>query len=117
MKIKELSETLKISKDAIRLYERMGLLIDITQPHKENSYKEYGVSNIERINVIKYSQSLGFSLKECKHIIDSLMDGTLNQAEKQELIELKMKEIDQKILSLKKTRTLLEEALKKTCEQ
>lgn len=115
MKIKELSEKTLVSRDTIRLYERMGLLIEVTQPYKNNSYKDYSDSNIERINLIKYSQSLGFSLKECKHIIDSLKDGVMEPEEKENLISSKLMEIDEKIESLRITRNLLEDALRKTC--
>ncbi len=116
MKIKEVVSKTGISRDTIRLYERMGLLVDITQPYKKNSYKEYGEKNIDRIDLIKYSQSLGFSLKECKHIIDSLESGQLDKKEKNKLIANKLEEIDKRIGELKKFRVLLEQALKKTCE-
>ena len=116
MKIGELANKSGLTKDTIRLYERMDLLVDITQPHQNNSYKEYSDKNLHRIELIRYSQSLGFSLKECKYIAEALENGKLTPEEKSKLIKNKLNEIDKRVEQLKNFRVLLEEALKKTCE-
>lgn len=115
MKIGEIANKAGVSKDTIRLYEKMGLLVDITQPHKKNNYKEYSEKNLHRVEIIKYSQNLGFSLNECKHIVNAVENGELSAEEKHTLITNKLREIDRKMNELKKFRVLLEEALSKTC--
>lgn len=41
MKISEIARGTGLTKDTVRLYERLGLLVDISRPFPSNNYKDY----------------------------------------------------------------------------
>ena len=60
LKIGELSSQTGISTEAIRYYERIGLL---PEPERaENGYRLYGEEDVERLRFIRSARSLDFSL-------------------------------------------------------
>lgn len=70
MKIKELENTLGITRANIRFYEREGLL---TPVRSENGYREYSAEDVERLRTIILFRKLGVSVAD----IRSLFDGEL----------------------------------------
>lgn len=69
MTLREICEVASVTRRAVQGYERMGLVA----PTGRNSrgYLLYDTSSQERIKMIRMYQSLGFSLKEIKEIIDA----------------------------------------------
>lgn len=108
MKISEVSKEVGITKDTIRLYKKMGLISDIPTPNPYNNYKEYSEEHVMTLKMIVVMKKLGFTLKECKTLLQSLKSKTLTFESQNEIINIKMKEIDQQILEL----TTLKETLK-----
>lgn len=115
MKIGEISQKTGITRDAIRLYERMGLLNNVTRPHEYNNYKEYGEENILRINMIREMQRIGLKLRECKSVIEALINDEMGLKKRKQFIENKIKEVDHKISSLRQIRGFLQEHLDNNC--
>jgi len=70
MLIGELSEKTGLSRDTIRFYEKEGLIKMPKKLRRENNYKEYPESAVDRILLIKSIQEFGFTLKE----IDTFFD-------------------------------------------
>ena len=64
MLIGELSEKTGLSRDTIRFYEKEGLIKMPKKLRRENNYKEYPESVVDRILLIKSIQEFGFTLKE-----------------------------------------------------
>jgi DNA-binding transcriptional MerR regulator len=64
MLIGELSEKTGLSRDTIRFYEKEGLIKMPKKLRRENNYKEYPESTVDRIVLIKSIQEFGFTLKE-----------------------------------------------------
>ena len=62
MKISELANLVGVAPSTIRYYEGKGLLPKGSR--NSNGYRQYGHSSIEQIKMIKFAQSLGFSLEE-----------------------------------------------------
>ena len=118
MRIGELSKKTLITRDTIRLYERMGLLTQVDRPYELNNYKEYDSDNVKRIQLIKNLKGFGFTLKECYEVI-SLMEGnTIDEGNRRKLITRKLSEIEKKIQELTKNKGLLEDILvHKNCTQ
>ena len=118
MKVGEIASKTGVSRDAVRLYERMGLLVEVTQPHKWNNYKEYDPKNVKRINLIKSLKDFGFTLKECGKVF-SLMNGeALDEDIKRQLIQTRIDQIESKMIELANTKkTLLKVLNKKDCTQ
>lgn len=117
MKIGQIAEKTGVSRDTIRLYENMGLLKDISRPHKYNNYKEYAESNIERINFILSLKKLGLSLKECGHIMEVIESGDYDESFQKEFVAKKLEEIDAKIRELVDIRETFEYYAKMSCSK
>ena len=107
MKIGELAKRTDVSRDTIRFYEKKGLLKEIERPHQYNNYKEYGDENVERIQMIKKIQKSGFTLRECKEILEKMDEGAFHCEIGKKMIHDKIKEVDRKIEELKKIRVEL----------
>lgn len=73
MKIGEVSQQSGVGIEALRFYERSGLL---GKPGRSQSgYRLYGEGVLERLAFIRKAQSLGFSLDEIRHIISDAEKG------------------------------------------
>lgn len=109
MKISEIARGTGLTKDTVRLYERLGLLIDISRPFPSNNYKDYGASNIERIQLIKQLQQVGFSLYDCKMVLLSTQDSEFDADLQAIMLQEKIEQIEMKIKELRKLKTKLSE--------
>ena len=80
MMIGEIADFFGISRKAIRLYEKKGII----QPVKvddANGYRYYSAAQVQQLNALLELKALGFSLDEIKRIIDG-------KAEKATLLEM-----------------------------
>mgnify|MGYP001795186721 CR=1 FL=1 len=107
MRIGVLSKQADVSRDTIRLYERMGLLIDISQPHEWNNYKEYGTANLRRLSMIKSLKQLGFTLIEWRLILELIDNNEVDEHTRRAHVMDKIAEVDAKIAQLNHTKALL----------
>lgn len=112
MKIGELSKQTNVSRDTIRFYENKGLLTDISRPYEWNNYKDYGVSNVKRIQIIKYLQRFSFTLSECKVLLDERDTSPNKCVDKNSAFKKKLKLIEKQISELKQTRDALIDLVK-----
>lgn len=104
MKITELEERSHLSRDTIRYYEKLGLLLKPSR--NSNNYREYSKSHLRDLLFIQESKSIGFNLKEIKRGLETYrVNQTLCKEFKKELAEKKRIHEDQ----IKKSK----EALKK----
>ena len=115
MKIGEIASKTGVSRDTVRLYDKLGLLVNVTRPHEYNTYKEYGPENVYRIGMIKEMQRIGLKLKECKGVIDALVNDEMNVEDRKEFIRGKIDATKEKISSLKKIQSFLQEHLDNDC--
>ncbi|MGN7760784.1 MerR family transcriptional regulator [Paenibacillus sp. 22594] len=65
--MKEILEQCQISEDALRYYEKIGLLPEVQR--KENGHRIYSASDRESIIMIKCLKKTGMSLQELKPIL------------------------------------------------
>lgn len=107
MRIGVLSKQADVSCDTIQLYEKMGLLVDISQPHEWNNDKEYGTTNLRRLSMIKSLKQLGFTLEECRHILELIDDNDVDEHTRRAHVMDKIAEVDAKIAQLNHTKALL----------
>jgi DNA-binding transcriptional MerR regulator len=115
MKIGEIAEKTNVSRDTIRLYEKLGLLNNITRPYEYNNYKEYGIENVFRVKMIKEMQRIGLKLKECKGVIDALVNDEMDAEKRKLFIRTKIEEVQNKIASLTQIKSFLQEHLNNDC--
>ena len=80
-----------ISEQTLRLYDRMNLLSP-SGVNPENGYRYYSIAQSSRLDMIKYYQNLGFSLKD---IQDRLLDA--DSSKLRELLSVRLDELSEEI--------------------
>ena len=103
MFIGEASKASGASIKAIRLYEQLGLLPNIT---RINSYRVFTEEHILLIKFIKIAQKFDFKLSELKEIIYP-ENGSISWEKIREAIETKENKIAKEILRLQNIKTQL----------
>ncbi|NJN26932.1 MAG: MerR family transcriptional regulator [Cyclobacteriaceae bacterium] len=107
MKIGELSKKASVSRDTIRFYEKNLLMVDVKRPNEWNNYKDYPEENLKRIVIIKCLKKFGFTLKECRDVLQE-MDENPNKSEfKRNVAKSKLEAINKKINDLVEVRNTL----------
>lgn len=105
--IGQLVKNLKINKETIRYYERIGLLRDTKRD--SNGYRIYTDNDIERLRFILMAKEYDFTLKEISILLTKVFPKSkgLNQSEVTEIVDNKIEEIDKKIEELDLIRKVL----------
>ncbi len=110
--IGKLAKASDVGVETIRFYEKKGLII---QPRKVGGFRYYSKDLVDRIKFIKRSQQLGFTLKETKDLLELTLKEESQCQDVLSQTELKIIEIEQKILDLTKMKRSLE-SLASCCE-
>ncbi|WP_026889553.1 MerR family transcriptional regulator [Clostridium beijerinckii] len=111
MKINEVSKKTGLSISTIRFYEKEGLIPEKYVSRDTNNYRSYSVNIIEYLLMIKTVHSVGFSLREIKEIQKS-NDNIISIDTKIELLQEKIKEVEEQKENLNKTEIILKKMLK-----
>jgi MerR family transcriptional regulator, copper efflux regulator len=93
----ELSKKTCVSKDTIRFYKKLGLIISSDREAGTRLYKEYGPETVERLAMITQGKGLGFTLSEIKQLLDEWDSGALSTRDQIQVIERKIEEIVEKL--------------------
>lgn len=78
------------TKDTIRHYNNMGLLKSRKRQAGSRLYTEFHPECIERIDMIKNAQAVGFNLSELKTWLDNYYDGNFDIDKQMSLISNKL---------------------------
>ena len=109
MKIGEVSKVSGIGIEALRFYERSGLL---GKPVRSSSgYRLYDEGILERLAFIKKAQTLGFSLDEIKKIISDAQSGASPCDDVREIVRRRLKEVEERIKEMQRYRKELANTL------
>ena len=109
LKIGEVSQASGIGIEALRFYERSGLL---GKPVRSMSgYRLYDEGILERLAFIKKAQTLGFSLDEIRKIITDAQHGSSPCKEVREIVRQRLAELDEKMREMKRYRKELAQTL------
>lgn len=92
-----MAELNNISRQALRLYDRIGLL----KPYyidEQTGYRYYNIKQCARLDMIQYMKELGMSLKQIKEHLDRQDVGVIQEVLKQQkkLIDEKIRELNHK---------------------
>lgn len=102
LKIGKVSSASGIGVEALRFYERSGLL---GKPARTASgYRVYDRSVLDRLAFIKKAQMLGFSLDEIRRIIAESDAGESPCAEVREIVRRRLSELDERLRELRRYR-------------
>jgi DNA-binding transcriptional MerR regulator len=109
LKIGEVSRLSGIGIEALRFYEKSGLL---DRPGRTYSgYRLYDESVLERLAFVKKAQVLGFTLDEIKQLIAHKRAGENPCEEVREIVKVRLAELEEKIQRMIQYRDELAAAL------
>lgn len=109
LKIGEVSKLSNVGIEALRFYERSGLL---GKPWRtESGYRIYDSTVLDRLAFIKKAQMLGFSLSEIRHIIHESKAGNSPCADVRQIVRTRLQQLDQRMRDLRCYRKELAETL------
>ena len=111
LKIGDVSKRSGIGIEALRFYEKSGLLDAPARTY--SGYRVYGEEVLERLSFIKRAQALGFSLDEIRRIVDDARRGESPCDEVREIVQRRMAELDERLRELHRYR----KELKSTIEE
>jgi MerR family transcriptional regulator, copper efflux regulator len=105
LKIGEVARQTGISVEAIRYYERLGLLREA--PRTESGYRKFAPEVVRRLRFVQRAQALGFSLQEIRELLELRSSPAASASEVQRLAEAKLAEVDRKLADLARIREAL----------
>lgn len=109
LKIGEVAKLSGIGIEALRFYERSGLL---GRPGRTQSgYRVYDEAVLRRLDFIRRAQVLGFSLDEIKRIIADKQAGRSPCLEVREIVCRRLEELDERMKEMRRYRRELGAAL------
>ncbi|MFC6205386.1 MerR family transcriptional regulator [Psychrobacter urativorans] len=91
--IGKLASQANTTKDTVRHYDELGLLKSRKRQAGSRFYTEFHPECIERIELIKSAQAIGFTLTEIKDSLNDYYDGYLNLNEQLLLTEQKLEQV------------------------
>ena len=111
MRIGQLSEATGLSRDALRFYEKRGLL---TPRRSSNGYRSYPAEAAEWLRYVRTAQSLGFTLAEIEADLPLLMAGPASAAALRTALQRKLDDITRRVEGLTALRDELARRLDET---
>jgi|SRR5215213_6781929 len=99
LKIGEVSRKSGVGVEALRFYEKGGLLDSPSRTY--SGYRVYGEEVLERLAFIKRAQALGFSLDEIRRIIDDARKGESPCDEVREIVRRRLAELDERMREMR----------------
>src|ERR1700728_1466266 len=109
LKIGEVSRRAAVGVEAIRYYERLGLL---GSPRRtESGYRLYGEAIFTRLDFIRKAQAMGFTLEEIARIIQESEKGQSPCADVRRIARRKLDELDLRLKQLRQYRNELARTL------
>jgi MerR family Zn(II)-responsive transcriptional regulator of zntA len=112
MLISQLAKITNSTKDTIRHYEQLGLLICSQRQAGSRVYKEYAEENIEIIQTIKNGKFMGFSLKELTVLVKTYIAGGYSAEQQVSLFSHQLALIDKKLKELSEVKNYIEQKIK-----
>ena len=113
MLIGEFAEAVGSTKDTVRFYTRLGLLAAGERAAGQRHYAVYAEDQVERFIFIEQCKSLGFTLQEIGNALKERDSGALTALRQQELLEEKLRSIEERIATLREAERKLRAKVKR----
>lgn len=107
MTIGRLAKATGIGIDAIRFYEKSGLLPKAAR--RASGYREYTDEDLRRLAFVARARELEFSLDEIAELLRLRSPGSSGVSEVKRLVQTKLDVLDKKILHMRQLRKALDE--------
>lgn len=113
LKMGDLTKACGVSDQAVRLYERMGLLRPVGKTAK--GYRIYDAGSVEIMQFIKQAQRSGFNLEEIGVLLHTDIQDDQACASMKELLDRKIHALAERLVELQRTKDVLQ-SLRKACD-
>ena len=107
LRIGQVAQTTGLSVEAIRYYERLGLIGEVART--PSGYRQFEPDVVRRLRFVQRAQALGFSLEEIRELLELRLSSTASAAEVREKADAKLCEIEAKLSDLRRMRRALQE--------
>lgn len=104
MTIAEVARRAGLPAKTIRYYEEIGLIRPLRQP---NGYRAFRESDVMRLAFLARARSLGFSIEDCRALLDLWEDSSRASADVKRLARGHLERIEAKIAELQALRATL----------
>lgn len=94
MRIGQLAEATGLSRDALRFYERRGLLVS---QRASNGYRTYPAEAAQWLRYVRTAQSLGFTLAEIEADLPLVADGAAPPEALRDALRRKLDDITRRV--------------------
>jgi MerR family transcriptional regulator, copper efflux regulator len=111
MRIGQLAQATGLSRDALRFYEKRGLL---TPQRSSNGYRSYPVEAADWLRYVRTAQSLGFTLAEIEADLPLLAAGDASAESLRVALRRKLDDITRRVEGLTALRDELSRRLDET---
>jgi MerR family copper efflux transcriptional regulator len=98
MNISQAAEACGLPVKTLRYYETLGLVVPGRQAG--NDYREYTLENIEHLRFLQRGRAAGFSLEECRQLLQFYLEGIGNDAACREWMQKRIDSLDAQMLAL-----------------
>ena len=107
MLIAEFCRRAELTRDAVRLYVKLGLLRPNAGAAGSNRYQHFDESDVDRVALIKVGQQLGFTLKQIVTLNKEYEAGGIDQARRSAVMQGQLAQVDEKAEQLSKLQSYL----------
>lgn len=111
--IGELAEKCDMNVETLRYYERIGIMLP--PPRSQSGHRAYAKASVDRLVFIRRAQSLGFTLKEIKELLELRRSEDEHCTDVVQSIDAKLTEVEAKISDLRSIREALTK-MKELCQ-
>jgi MerR family transcriptional regulator, copper efflux regulator len=94
-----------VSAKTIRYYEEVGLIRPAQRT--DNGYRAYSETDLHILRFVQRARSLGFTMRECRHLLALWDDPHRASADVKALAQVRIKHIDHKMAELAAMRAAL----------
>ena len=106
LKIGELAELAGISRDALRFYEKHGLITPTART--DSGYRLYSKSDVLRISFILSAKEVGFTLNEVHQLLElEVTKDKKSCQDVKEFVDNKIQVVNQRLIEMKKIKQSL----------
>lgn len=107
MRIGEVAKAAEVGIDAVRFYEREGLLP--APARRPSGYRDYSPDAVLDLRFIRRAKQLGFSLREVSELLSINREPDASAGDVKKLAEEKLADLEDKIRSLQRMKQALRE--------
>ena len=109
MRIGDLASQTGLSTDAIRYYEKEGLLP--APKRADNGYRDYGPEVVDDLEFIRKARVVGLRLNDIREVLDIVSGGSPPCDHVRSVVWKRLEDVDRKLAELKALRATLRRSL------